>query len=101
MKYIKLYEKYKRKYPKVGDFVVIHIDRDKMSTYIVNKLEDNNIHEIKNISYEYNKFHQKTIPWYTIKISGDNFDMEPNDIEYFSSNKQDCEMYLNTKKFNV
>lgn len=98
----KIFENTSDSYPDIGDYVVINVkweDYTHYSTRLIDFL-NNNVEKIINC-YE-DDFDDGGD---SFELRYDNSDntiyISSKDIEYFSPNKQDCEMYLKSKKFNL
>ena len=119
MKYIKTYEDMivdNENEPQIGDYVIVYAD--------FNRTLDGNVfqnvdfdHKLKNyINNEigkvirYNDFapkylvqYENMLPSYFDKVTDemDRISFFSAEIDFWSSNKEDCEVYLASKKYNI
>ena len=98
MKHLKLFENYNNT-PEEGDYVVANWDKFKDS------YQNFLLHNIGEISHVYGNgeyevlYDPKSLP---AEFNSDNVFLFPEEqILYWSNNKNDCERYLATKKYNV
>ena len=115
MKYIKTFEKLNE--PQVGDYVVCDIsDNEYVDEELVNFI-CNNIGVVEYVDDRLNninnkfKIRYKNVPERLEAFFGP--DTRPNEwdnvfryvsnhyIKFYSSNREDCEMYLDSKKYNL
>lgn len=96
MKYIKTYENIT---PQINDYVIID---DYNYNQIMKNFLQNNIGKIvltkeKSLTDAYYVEFDKPNPWdYSKYLS-----IQPNQIKYYSTNKEDCEIYLTKLKYNL
>ena len=103
MKYLRTYEQNSENLsePKVGDYVVCgsedidHINKKiKFSIGKVKKIDS----DIFTVIYDF--FIESHINDFN-DLETNELDTYMDEIEYFSSKKEDCEVYLNSKKYNL
>jgi len=91
MRYIKAYEAFKppgENDPKVGDYIVLRNAED----FILNKIGK----IVNDLSSDMANFR-------TYKVEFDNtiYDVWDDEIEFHSKNREDVEVFLSTKKYNI
>ena len=111
MKYIRLYEELSNK-PEVGDYVIcdesdgptelhiflsnnigqlIKIDKDE------DEIEDADLYLRFRVKYEYRDISKKCLNYF----SRSNRIFFLSEIDFWSSNKEDCEAFLDASKYNI
>lgn len=119
MKYLKTYEKLKSSddyhqnmtyddVPKVNDFVICNIknaDHDSEDTVEFKKFVNNNIGHIILVNNHRLITHYENIPneisSYFTYNGGDSTHLYLHEIKYFSDKKEDLEVIINSKKYNL
>lgn len=113
MKYIKNFKIYEKiRVPEVGDFVLIHIKVEELpysdelnnfinNTYgIVYKIYDN-----KNIRVLYKNIPERCIPWFAADYMGEETTktriFSIDNINEFAKTKEELDLKLSMKKFNI
>ena len=109
MKYLRTYEKLDE--PQIGDYVVCmeELSSDKDSLSVI-KFLTNNVGQfiIKNDNSIFKFFYLIKFENVPKRLSGKFFDgskgcrrMSRDEILYFSKDKEDCEIFINAKKYNL
>jgi len=114
MKYLKKYESIKNEEPQIGDYVLVNSDisynSDKFEKFISNSIGIIvKINLSKSLLIKYKKIpaNIKYVFRYRDTIKGSSNQTNnsiligPNDILYYSKNKEDCEIYLAQQKYNL
>lgn len=91
MKHLKTYENINK--PQVGDFIILTDDACKTFYEIANK-----IGILKIVSPPMFKWQKSG---YTVVFDSDVYLVNDEDIEYYTKNKKDAEIYLSAKKYNL
>ena len=107
MKYLKLFEQIKNE-PQIGDYVVCKCDNaglDEISTYMNNNI-GKILKDIGTIQQYYVKYEGVPINLFRGINNGLTSDIgfwwfDKSEIEVYSSNRKVCEIYLDTKKYNL
>jgi len=109
----KIYEKLNVNEPEVGDYVICYnyetddvLFRDKFTSNNIGKLmEIQNLNHYNEIEYSYMvkyDFLPDELDWLNFKDLGKYvLSFYKNDIKYWSKNREDLEMILQTNKFNI
>lgn len=103
MKYLKRYEEIDRQ-PEAGDYVVCEDRFSKTLNYYLSEnigrilIKDHIAKGVFNIEYNDNMTYYINYQYFNLK---NRRTFRRDEIIFFSENRQDCEAFLNSKKYNI
>jgi len=107
MKYLKKFENLDE--PQVGDYVVCSVIittgvKDELIKYMNNNIgkiikKEDRTKQQYYVYYEY--YENAPVDLFVRYISENYWWFDKNEILYYSKNKEECEVYLDTKKYNI
>ena len=106
MKYLKKFENLDE--PQVGDYVVCSVIittgvKDELIKYMNNNIGKIIKKEDRTKQQYYVYYENATVDLF-VRYTGENYWcwwFDKNEILYYSKNKEECEVYLDTKKYNI
>jgi len=105
MIYIKRFENLKGESPVVGDYVILDVKPTESTDFIFVNFIDTHIGKVIDINYRaslpYTVEFDDIVPYQRSQRSQNNMGFDRNEIVYFSSSKEELEIKMNIKKYNL